>query len=273
MKINFTLTDSIYRLADCVELYVIYTGQHLSRAKLIALMNEDDTDVSKIDSIFSELTRRTYLYGENRPIELNGNIVKAKIRWDTLPEYTMCLIYSYYGVQDVADGGTKLFERLVSEVLEEYIGGKAITTGHPFSLSIEQQIEFIVKECNELKGGRLPEPHDKDRGVDNIAWKSHNDNRSNQIFILMQCAAGIYWRKKKSIPLRAWTQFIHFGVTPIPGLAIPQVIQQSKWNNILDEYNLVFDRIRIFRLLILRKEMSDKSLRNEILKWITDILK
>ncbi|MCK5564164.1 MAG: hypothetical protein KAJ07_02870 [Planctomycetes bacterium] len=266
--IELTNTGSINRVADWLELYVICESEALSKSEIASHVSTGgrDLDESEIDSILSELEFRGKLYGSFSPFEIKNNRIEPKVAWKEYPEYTMCLVYSSQGVKDVTDGGTKLFERLSSEALKSYLNGKSIVMGFPNSLNLKEQIIELSQKSNEYLGEREPLSTDNDRGVDVIGWKPFGDMRNNQLIVLLQCAAGTHWRTKKQIPLKSWIEFIRWGLTPVPGIAIPQIASLNNWNNIVDEYNFVFDRARITRCLD-KFVFEDAGLSKEITAW------
>lgn len=261
---------SIERVADWIELSVIYKNKTFSKARISSLLNNsgDDVDEAKVDSIINELVRRDDLYGDASPFMVEGKCVKPRIKWDKRPEIAMCLIFSIRGVKKKKgkDDGTKLFERLSNEAIKSYLNGPAEVIGFPDKKKLKEQIEDISSKTCEKLGNRCPTPQDKDKGVDIIAWKPHGDKRPNQIILLLQCAAGINFEQKRSIPLLAWGDFINWSVPPIQGIMIPSIPSNDEWIKIRDIYYLIFDRVRIYRA-IYRNTFTDKRLRKEILTW------
>jgi hypothetical protein len=261
---------SIDRIADWVELSVIYKNKTFSKARISSLLSNtgDDVDEATVDSIMSELIRRGDLYGDASPFIVEGKCVKPRMKWKMRPEIVMCLIFSIRGVRKKKgkDDGTKLFERLSSEAVMSYLNGSAEVIGFPDRKKLEEQIKNISLKTCERSGGRCPLPQDKDKGVDIIAWKPHGDKRPNQIILLVQCAAGINFEQKRSISLLAWNEFINWSVPPIQGITIPCIPSNDGWIQIRDYYHLIFDRVRIYRA-IHRNTLSDRRLRREILAW------
>lgn len=263
-------STSIERIADWIELTVICKNKPLSKARISSLLNNsgEDTDDTRVDSIISELIRRSDLYGDTSPFEVDGKCVKPKIKWDKKPELTMCLIFSVRGVKRKKgkDDGTKLFERFSSEAVMSYLNGPAEVIGFPDKKKLTAQIDNIALKTYEKIGARSPSPRDKDKGVDIIAWKPHNDKRPNQIILLLQCAAGINFEQKRSISLSAWNEFINWAVQPIPGIIIPSIPSNDEWIEVRDYYSMIFDRVRIFRATF-RTAFLDKKLKKEIFNW------
>lgn len=261
---------SIERIADWIELSVIYKNKPLSKARIYSLLNNsgEDADDARVDSIISELIRRNDLYGDASPFEVDGKCIKPRIKWGQKPEFAMCLIFSIRGVRKKKgkDDGTKLFERLSNEAVMSYLNGPAEVIGFPDKKKLIAQINSISLKSCEKTGARCPSPHDKDKGVDIIAWKPHGDKRPNQIILLLQCAAGVNFEQKKSISLAAWNEFINWAVQPIHGIIIPSIPSNDEWIGIRDDYNMVFDRVRIFRA-IYKNVFSDNKLKKEIFNW------
>lgn len=261
---------SIERIADWIELFVICKNKPLSKARIYSLLNNggEDMDDDRLDSIISELIRRSDLYGDASPFEVDGKCIKSRIRWDQKPELVMCLIFSILGVRKKKgkDDGTKLFERLSNEAAMSYLNGPAEVIGFPSKNRLTTQINNIsIKTC-EKAGSRCPLPRDKDKGVDIIAWKPHGDKRPNQIILLLQCAAGVNFEQKKSISLAAWQEFINWAVKPVHGIMIPSIPSNDEWIQIRDDYNMIFDRVRIFRA-IYSSTFYDKKLKKDIFNW------
>ncbi len=266
---------SIERIADWIELSVICQNKILSKARIYSLLNDsgDDTDEAMVDSIVSELIRRGELYGDASPFIVEGKCVKPRMKWKIRPEMAMCLIFSIRGVKKRKgkDDGTKLFERLSSEAARSYLNGEAEVIGFPDKEKLKGQIKNISLKACEETGKRCPSPQDKDKGVDIIAWKPHGDKRPNQIILLLQCAAGINFKQKRSISLLAWNDFINWSVPPIQCIMIPCIPSNDEWIKIRDNYHLIFDRVRIYRA-IYKNTFLDKNLRREIFVWCKDNL-
>lgn len=273
--IDLTDTTSIYTIADWIELIVIYNNKPYSKSRIFSLIKafDDAVEETTIDSVINELIRRSQLYGKVSPFSVERKIVHPRVKWRYRPELVMCLIFSIRGVEKKrgVDDGTKLFEILSSKAIESYLNGEAEVIGFPNPTSLREQIQDISQRTCETLGPRSPRPRDKDKGVDIIAWKSHRDKRSNQIILLLQCGAGIHFAEKKSISLTAWNEFVSWSAKPAKGIMIPIIPSQEKWIEIRDDYNLVFDRVRIYRA-ICKARFSKSKLRKQILDWCITVL-
>ncbi len=268
--IELTDTKSIYTIADWVEFNVIYDDRAFSKSRIFSLLRalDDSIEETTIDSVMSELIRRTELYGKSSPFAVERKSIIPKVRWSDRPELAMCLIFSIRGVMKKRgeDDGTKLFEILSSEAVKAYLNGEAEVIGFPNERKLREQIKDISQRACEKLGERSPCSRDKDKGVDIIAWKSHGDKRSNQIVLLLQCGAGTHFAKKKSISLTAWKEFVQWSAEPVRGIMIPIIPSEEQWIEIRDDYNLIFDRVRIYRALY-NSSFSNHQLRKRVLAW------
>jgi len=235
-----------FSIADWIEYEILDTNQPISKSKVGSLTGADE---EIIDSAISELIRRKSLYGNSSPFQVDGFNIMPNYAWVDNPALMLCLIFSLRGVERSAghDDGTRLFERLSGEAAKAYLAGEAEVIGFPNGGQLIQQIKQLSQRTNELLGHRQPRPQDKDKGVDVVAWKPHRDNRPNQVVLLLQCAAGANFFEKKQISLKTWQEFIHWSVAPIRGIMIPHIPSSEEWHEIMNDYDLIFDRVRIFK--------------------------
>ncbi len=124
----------------------------------------------------------------------------------------------------------------------------------------------LAIELNEKFVSEIP-PSRNDRDLDIVAWKPFGDNRSSQIIILIQCAAGHNWpKKRKDLNLKAWMTYIHFSCTPIRGFSLPIILSDSRdLHEKSMDAGLILDRSRIYRNSITGNP-SD-GLREELKTW------
>ncbi|GAH27533.1 unnamed protein product, partial [marine sediment metagenome] len=77
---------------------------------------------------------------------------------------------------------------------------------------------------------------------------------------------------KKCHCLKTWNALMHWRADPIPGIMIPRIITDEDWVEMSAKYNLIFDRVRIYKA-IYNRQLSDITLRNQILQWCKNKLK
>jgi hypothetical protein len=267
--IQFPNTINNNRIADWVELFVITENKKISKMKIQNLFEEGGIDVeSRIDDIILELDRRAKLYGAKSPITINGVTVEPTIRWRSNPIYTLCLIYSTYGVEDVSDGGTILFERIGNILFKEFFKSETHHLGFPTSTNLSTQLDKVSTLTFEPRGALSPDGREKDSGVDLISWSPFGDSRSSQIIVLLQCGAGADWKDKNSITLSTWSHYINWNYeTTIPSMITSQIVQADKWIKYANQFGVLIDRARLYRIYDHCQGNIPKSFVREVLNW------
>ncbi len=258
-------TQSSYTLADWVELFVTSNQEDISKSRVRSFIEQQsgtDPSDSDIDNIWLELENRQFLYGENPPYTVNRDLIVHNLDWNECPEYLTCLIFSLYGNQSDSVTGGRIFEKISNEAIRNFIGGKSIIFGAPNEITVEE----LAKELQEKFITEFPSER-RDRNLDIVAWKPFGDNRSSQIIILIQCAAGHNWKGKlKELSLDAWTKYIHFACTPIRGFSLPLILSNSSdLFEISIDAGLILDRSRIYRNSL--EETPSDNFREELKTW------
>lgn len=257
--------SSVSNVADWVEFYVFAMDNNLSKSQLLSFIEDSsgsEPDQTFIDDIWLELERRLFLYGDNKPYQLEDREVIPLINWRDFPEYLMCIILSIDGnsVDSVRTG--KLFERLSSKAVSKYFDGNSIIYGHPS----RQSVRDIARSISETFI-REHSSNFKDRGVDIICWKPFNDSRKSQTVALIQCAAGFNWDKKLlDIPYKAWIQCIHWGADPLKGFTVPTVINEKRYDDVVTDAGIMFDRPRIYQNTQYNS-VDDTNLTADLINW------
>ncbi len=274
MIIKPPTSNDINRIADWIELLIISTNSSISKSKVLSILQKDGVSVDEedIDSVISELERRLNLYGKIKPFLIIGSNIIPKFDWQKYPEFTLCLYYSTYGVGKTLRGkkrdmGTKLFEDITKNCLESYFQTTGHLFGFPNPLPFKKQLDNFAKAINE-KRIEHPNPYDKDRDVDLIIYKQLDEFRDNCILIFVQCAAGKKWDEKKAVAIDSYRRYMSFSMkATISSLAITQVVDINDWRNACDDYGIIIDRARLFRLLTLKRNIIPKKLNQEIINW------
>jgi hypothetical protein len=274
MIISPPASNNISRIADWVELYMLATNDAISKSKIISILQKDGINVEEedIDSVISELERRLMLYGKIKPFQVIGNNIKPKLNWKKFPEFMLCLYYSTYGVGRLSKGakrdmGTKLFEDITKSYLEKHLQSFGYAFGFPSKLPFSDQLNDFARKINE-KRHEDPNPHDKDRDVDLIVCKQFDEIRDNCILLFVQCAAGKNWDEKKAVPIESYRRYFSFSLkATISSLALTQIVDISNWRNACDDYGIIIDRARLFRLFTNNPNIIPKSLNKKIIEW------
>jgi hypothetical protein len=280
MIITPPASTEINRIADWIELYILSLNSSISKSKAFSIlqMNEVGVDEQDIDSAISELGRRLDLYGKIKPFQIHGNNIRPNFNWKKFPEFTLCLYYSTYGVGKTVrggtrDNGTKLFEDITKCCLERHFQARGHLFGYPSPHSFRQQLDDFAKAINSQRFND-PNPHDKDRDVDIIIYKQFDDSRDNCVLFFVQCAAGKHWNAKKAVPIESYRDFMSFSFkATISSLAITQVVDMDDWKHACEDYGIIIDRARLYRLISDKNTIIPKTLNQEIVKWCEAKLK
>jgi hypothetical protein len=264
--------DSAPSVADWVELAVAVSEQVLSRTRIsrfIEQQTSSEPDDAFLADVWRELSAREKLYA-GRPFTVDSVSVETCAGFAAKIPYMACLLMSLLGAGRRAGKSPKLFERLSAVAVKRYLSGDAVVFGWPVQVGRHSSIKDRVRELAERLNERFaeaPRAEYKDRGVDVVGWKPFEEKRSNQIIILLQCAAGQDWRTKTTeLPIGSWEQYMHWARNPIPAFAVPSIISDAQWHDISREAGILFDRVRIINLL--SYEALDKSLEKELARWV-----
>lgn len=254
---------------EWLELNLLKNYEPLSKSTIISQIPQpdytDDMDgiiEESVDSWISELMFRNNNFPT--PIyELKGNTIHPKFAWADYPEYFLCLYFSYAGASNDADG-TKLFERISAVAIKNFIGGDIFTFGFPSTKNLNDFLDEIVPVCNETRGVRASNDY-KDDGVDVLCYKKFNDNKSSNLYILLQCAAGINWRSKKAIHIERWITYILWSPRNIlTSISTTEHVSDRQWTKSASDYGILLDRNRILNWYY---KSIDNKLRQEVLIW------
>jgi hypothetical protein len=271
--------ETAQSVADWIELELAAGELSFSKTKVSSIIESEtgsEPGEAFLSDIWRHLEERQSRYSE-RFFRCDGDLVVRLLNQAPPPEYTACLLFSLYGVSEEHRTDPKIFERLSAEAIKNYLQGKAFVFGWPVLADVQADIARRVKDVSGAareKFVEAPAARYKDRGVDVIAWKpfvehSAGEHRSNQLVILVQCAAGADWRKKTGqLPYKSWIQYVHWACDPLQGFAVPRVIPTELWHDVSRESGgILFDRIRIVNLL--STGVSQEKLRVELDAWVT----
>ena len=274
-----SFSDKEY-LADWIEFHTIYNNYSYSKAYLFSIVEryhseeseeEEDFEVDQslfVDDVWGLLENRERLYGTNPPYNIHDNEIEPKISFEDCPAYIMCLLLSMYGNKEKVAYTGKLFEKLSSIAIQNYINGAIMIYGHP---SPTNKVKHIADTLGEFF---VREPHEdfKDRGLDIVAWKPFEVGRCGQLVALFQCACGSNWNSKlNDLSSLVWNSYISWGSPPIRGFVFPKI--HSKSRRFYDDClaaGIIFDRARVYKNIA--NHPLQEELRTEIIDWCKNII-
>lgn len=245
---------------EWIELNLLKNKAALSKADLIVLSGTDEIEV---DSWISEAEIRSTLY-KNPLYFVDNNRIIPNFSWSDIPEYFLCLYYSFNGANDKS-GGTKLFEKISANALKHFLNGDVYTLGFPSNKNLNTYLDEIAQNCFE-KRNILADSDYNDDGVDVVGYKTFGDKRSSNLYVLLQCAAGKHWTTKSPIAIERWTNYlIWYQKNIVQSISTVEFVKKSDWDKRASTYGMLFDRIRIYNSLY--ANAVDSVLRKEVLDW------
>lgn len=251
------------REIEWLELNLLKNKTSLSKSTICSLSGEDETIV---DEWISILESRINLY--KQPIySILNNRITPNYSWDEIPEYFLCLYYSFNGANDYS-GGTGLFEKISAQALKNFLNGEVFILGFPAGKSFNEYLDDIGSLCFEDR--ILPAHYSyKDDGVDVVGYKSFNDKRSSNLYVLLQCAAGKHWTAKKAIVMNRWLKYFKwYSDNLIQSISTVDFVENEKWEKHSSTFGMLIDRLRIYNFLY--EKNVDPSLRLEVINWCND---
>ena len=254
------------REIDWLELNLLRTGEGISKSLITTLANDyfDESDLEReVDGWLRELEHRNSLY--SKPFyKVENNKIIPLVTWQEIPEYYLCVYYSFFGASDNTNG-TKLFEKISAQSLKNFIDGIVYTLGFPEGKGLNDYLDEFVGLCFE-KRGILANSDYKDDGVDVIGLKLFNDNRGANIYVLLQCAAGVHWKQKDPINIGRWNKYIlWYQECIVSSISTVNYVDKRSWEKQSSKFGMLIDRVRIYNSLY--KYDVEHALRAETISW------
>ncbi len=275
--------ELIYLYADYVELVSLFSNQNyvssndiLDRFKDegIIRQREDDSDQSQandkderfVDSIYRLIIERAQLFGDDYPFQTEG-IDKIKLK-ETAGITVRNKIYIYLLLSSSLDIFsvfqpllTSEFEKLCKEVLINFLPAhafvKSFGSNPNYTGTAVQKIRALADDMkiriNEEAFQEISPRGTQEKGLDLIGWIPFEDNVSNLLTILVQCACGKEWNKKLGETSRYNNYFKFHLLNPIHSMFIPyNLVSYSKvifFRNDEIDNRLIFERKRILNYI------------------------
>jgi hypothetical protein len=244
-------------IADWVEFVSLSRTSAFKRGDLKSAMALEDLDSADVleQEAWHLLEQRATIFGANWPLRLVGSRIRRRSPSPVkLPLYRFfCLL----GFAPLEQEDRKLFERLVTVLIQPLTGQAALNLGHPASPgmdpSFRQRIRLYTQQSG-LLAAEIKDPplsDDKDLGLDAATWLPFEDGRGAYLHLLVQCATGPDWAEKlHDIDIDVWRGHINWGVEPVRIFAVPTVIwlPESKWIRTSQKGGLILDRPRLMEL-------------------------
>ena len=179
--------------------------------------------------------------------------------------------------QEKVQGGkdaTELFEKLCRVVAQNYLGNhaKCVVFGTSVPGSFEDKVKDILQKLHIHGDFKKPlgwTGHQKDGGIDIVAWIPFKDDRDSQLIALGQCKTGTNWETK----LRKKEFFKDFSteqpfMDPIYLFFVCEDFGINKWEDYSRECGILFSRRRIIELIPESFQEIERALYDDIKLWV-----
>jgi len=262
--------------ADWAEMSVLFSGGNtISRSDFETALEESGHSNPDyiLGNIWQEVGWRQSTLPELHPIYVTQSSLIKKLQWhQSLPYSFMLLLARNYFYESTKLNRytrslpSKLFERLVSVSLKEYLG-RSLNIGWPRKGIFKQKTfkESIIYFTN-LSNEDISIPirtrrKAKDEGADVIAWRPI-DQRSGQAIIVAQCTIEKNWHNSVGkVNLDTWQNIVDFAIKPMKALAFPAVYH-DQWNFWSKQGGILLDRLRLSLLFPKNSAYLYASLKN-----------
>ena len=202
-----------------------------------------------------EINERIATIGDGYPFSFDGTIITASTDWnkDALA-YVFLLLISADGLPGLRTG-RRHFEQVVTAALARYLQGESLRFGFPHRTPVpshpNEAVNFLAEQIGERRiFTRQVKSSEKDMGVDAVAWKRFADSQPTKVVLLANCSTGADWKSKLGeLSVDKWKRMIDFGCDPVRTFAVPWILSQEEWSDIVDFGNMVLDRSRTASLL------------------------
>lgn len=223
----------------------------------------EDTDVD-LDAVFQAIEIEQ-AYHASPVVRVHRGIIEPVLDdWTKAPALALCLIFDVLGAAGDPEG-TRLFERVVEVALRNHLQHAVYDNSAVSGRGLRARVRDFAT-LTSLMEGRSPDPDLKDDRVDLIAHTSFDDERSANLYVLMQCAAGKRWTNKKQIELDRWAQYLDWPRTNISrAISTVQFLEPTgKWQTLSTDYGMLMDRVRIHRAY----GEGEEALNGELEAWV-----
>lgn len=281
----------IWELADYLEFKAIISeDNHCStnslRATLAAPEDEiiingieegDDKILNKLQESLTSCSSRKTIYSKY-PFYISHNSIDFVLTSPLDYIYVFLLFANRLDMQrEKVQGGkdaTELFEKLCRTVAQNYLGKHAmcVVFGTSVPGSFEDKVKDILQKLNIH--GEFNRPtgwtgHQKDGGIDIVAWIPFKDDRDSQLIALGQCKTGTNWDTK----LKRKKFFENFStkqplMEPVYLFFVCEDFGINKWEDHSREGGILFNRQRIIELIPDSFQETEKKLYDDIKHWV-----
>jgi hypothetical protein len=230
-------------VCDWVEASILFDDEELSKADVTDVLMENgiysDQDFARqfVDNIWNVLRARIDALNGALGLSVTRDRLARERPWHEFPAYAFCLAvscgsYVYpewakdYGYESDVQGS--LFERIAHRSLASMLPGwliRRVGWAPDNPVRLRGAIAEILSSLNEVANAEIDvyvDEHANELGLDLMAVYSFGDMHASSPLLMMQCASGKDWKKKRHTPdLTVWGKIINFNSPPMKGFVIP----------------------------------------------------
>jgi hypothetical protein len=282
-------------LCDWIEASAVFDDEQLSKSDVVDMLMEheiyakQDFAAEVVDQAWAVVSRRIAYLNSPLGLEVVGKRIARKTEWTEFPAYGFCLVLSsalLYPDWAQEQWGTAskrgdLFEELAKESFATSLSGwtvRRIGWSPKNPVKLRGAIASIVSDLNEVAGSELElhvDENANELGLDLLAYYSYGDIHASMPVLLVQCASGGDWLKKRKTPdLELWNKIVSFNSNPVRGFAMPfAYAEPNEFRKDTMSVNGVFlDRNRLLGAFRRNSSQVSDALDKKLVKWIKPLL-
>lgn len=242
------------------------------------------TPADAVADAWASLGNRRLELKDAWPFDLKTGIVSYRKNSAYAALLCLDLLRYYSGKVQAVDGSVRtLFEHVVAASVATLFGGLACRFGAPFPddwpptfpKRVSHLAHYFGLESNEKTTADLSSGRQQDDGLDVVGRLKLGDERPGTLYVLVQCATGANWKKKRGEPaLEKWKKYVKWNAATIRAIAIPWALRpRLELSKACFDFDgaMVLDRWRIVAGQP-DKTLADKH-RKSLGKWVRAQLK
>lgn len=240
--------SNMENVCDWIEASAILLDGPVSKSDVVDILIENEIykkqDFAEefVSLAWGVLKRRFSRVGAPLGVEVSATRISKSGSWSEFPAYAFCLYlscvaYLYPKAMEKVANSIKqgaLFERLSEEALKEMFPRWKIwplgwTPDNPVKLT--ELVEEITGRLCEVSGAEIAlhvTAKSKELGLDLLLYRDFSDESASFPVMMIQCASGKNWIKKRNTPdLAIWQKVVSFNARPMRGMTIPYAFVDS----------------------------------------------
>lgn len=285
-----------HELADFVELLCWVNGV-ISKRDILAKLgrlsendnptgpdDDDSANDNTLDEVMVEIERREMACQDRYPFSLDNSGTILTFRSESFDNsesylYLYLLLSTRLNMKKDKKhaelDGTQLFETLSAHALKNYIGpdrSESMVFGTAIDGSFIEKVDDLCRRVGEGNGFKNVDGDDvptnaKDGKLDTVNWIPFSDKLPGKLIIFGQSKTGTNWKDHTSQTqpekfIRKWVDGA-FTVIPIRAFCVAEAPDQLRWNSMVIDSGLFFDRCRIVDF----STSLDAEIANQIKMW------